>query len=319
MSHDVHPNTLRAFVLDQLEEDARASLEASALDDDELFAHLRETEDDLIDAYVRGTLDTATHDRVASTLLAGPNGQARLAVAEGLHRRTNASSTDQVPKTTATAFGSLGRLALAAAVLLALFAGWLGLRVTQLSTDLEQREQERIALATERDKWTQERAALDNAIGATEQRANKLAEQVEARAAELESLGERLRAAMERPGRVATRAPLTVALALSLGVRGDAPPTLAVPKDAAKVRLQVELEEDGVFDHYRAVLTGARGVQTWATGDLSADETPWGAQLTLELPEGIFAAGPHTLTLQGRTADGTAEDVGFYSFTVTRR
>ncbi len=324
MSNDVnpiHPSSLRAFVLDQLEAAARETIEARVLTDEDLFAQLRETEDDLVDAYVRGMLDPATRDRLESTLLAAPDGKMRLAVAQDLRQRSEAQATheDEGTKAAVPSSPRLWRLAIAAMLLLAWFAGWLGMRAARLGEQVDQLTEERMALATDRQQWATERETLTQAVEAAQDHAEKLASEVTSRAADIETLSERLRALAANSTERIAKAPLTVALALGLGVRGQGAPTLAVPTTATTISLQIDLESDAVFQHYRAVLSGSRGVQVWTQDDLDATTKAWGAQITLNVPAEVLPAGRYELAVRGHDGADTPEEVGFYPFAIARR
>lgn len=75
---------LREYLLGELPEDKVAAIEQRLLEDDKLFDLAEAIEGDLLVACVRGELSPEERQRVLRRLAASPQGQARLALAQGL-------------------------------------------------------------------------------------------------------------------------------------------------------------------------------------------------------------------------------------------
>src|SRR4051812_15132317 len=73
-----------SYLLGNLAEPARSEFEQKYFADDNLFDLLRVTEDELIDAYVRGELSAPEHELFESNFLAAPAQRERVATARAL-------------------------------------------------------------------------------------------------------------------------------------------------------------------------------------------------------------------------------------------
>ena len=112
---------LRDYLLERLPNEDRERLEEASIVDDEVAVRLRMVEDDLVDGYVRGTLDDATRARFRSHYLSSPRRRERVRFASRFVPAVDRVGARALPSRTAL----MSRLAAAAAVLLVAAATFL--------------------------------------------------------------------------------------------------------------------------------------------------------------------------------------------------
>jgi len=83
-------DSLRRYLLGQMDEDERAEFEEKYFADDELFEELVEVENDLVDAYIDGVLTPAERKRFEERFMSTAEGRERVEFARTLRRRTTA-------------------------------------------------------------------------------------------------------------------------------------------------------------------------------------------------------------------------------------
>ena len=255
------PGPLRRYLLGDLPEAERDELEVELLAGGESYRALLAEEDDLIDDYVRGTLNQAERAAFEASFLPRPGIADRLAFARTLetatHRAAEAGTAESVgaaQRATALPWSErlgawLGglmpapalRLAGAAAALalvaVAAFALWQGVALRQQVAQLEHSQQ---SLAGERADLAQREQELGRQLAEARHAADLLR-------ADDNGSGEELAAAAQRidelEGEVTRlrrlpkprREPLDVSFMLALATRGAGVPELAVPAAADTV------------------------------------------------------------------------------------
>jgi hypothetical protein len=273
--------------------------EASVVDD-EVAARLRSVEDDLVDAYARGTLAIDLRERFESHYLASPRRRERVAFAAALTR-----AVDEAPRPAAPASwrsrwmpALLPALAVAAALLVVASAGLLV---------------ESVRLGRSRLVAESDRAVLD-------QRAHDLERQnADLRAANAD-IAQQLERARTRP---AAAAPDGKAIALVLVPQTrslGAVPVLDLPEaEADRVGFELRLEASE-FDRYRIGLRDpASNEVVWRSDWVGAKASVEGAAVRVAVPRSLLKSQHYTLDLTGRTGSDAAHVVGSYAFEVTGR
>ena len=91
MAQSLETNKLFAYLLGTLGESQKEDLEAAFFGNDEQFELLLAAEDDLIDAYVRGSLSPADRQAFEKNFLTTPERKQRLEFARTLHSHVQAN------------------------------------------------------------------------------------------------------------------------------------------------------------------------------------------------------------------------------------
>ena len=268
--------------------------------DDVVAARLRSVEDDLVDAYVRGTLAIDLRERFESNYLASPRRRERVAFAAAFAR-----AVDEVPQPAATPSprlrwmpALLPALAVAAALLLVVSGGLL-FESLRLGRGLSIAESDR--------------AALDR-------RARDLAQQItDLRAANAEMTEQLARARTP----VAAAVPDVRAIALVLLPQTRSAGTIPVlnrpAASADRVGFELRLEANE-YERYQAGLRDPTSNEiVWRSDWVAARASAEGASVRVAVPHALLKPQHYTLDLAGRTGGDTAHVVGSYAFEVVPR
>lgn len=321
------------YLLGQLPEGEVEKVEEASIVDDTIAARLRCLENDLVDAYVSGTLDPRTRERFESYYLASPLRRRKVQFAKrfltaadrAAVRRDVMIATATAPRESTpvspTRRGAVARTAwrsklgwplLAAAASLLVASGVLLIEDLQLRTGLSD---------------AQRRGA------AQDRRAQLLSQQLEqARAAnsETEKALERARASLAaRDQQPASRTPSAAvpferlqiaAIVLSPQTRAVAPlPTIAVSAQTDHVAFELRLESTD-FARYQAVLTEAGGDRTvWRSQALAPHAVRGTSFLPVDIPAGMLEARRYSLDVAVFDRASRGEVIGSYAFQVDRR
>jgi hypothetical protein len=310
MEHDFPTDgRLRQYLLNQLDEDARAHVERQYLTDGQLFERLVLAEDELIDAYVADALPLEDRQRFETAFLSTSGRRERVAFARSLREVVSQADRADAPAAAGIAEmfvawlrgGSPWRWATAAlAVTLLLGGSWLAV----------------------------DRARLNGALAGSQaelaRRTRELQQQVEAERTRADDLAAaRDRAPLDPGGQPSgtgspTRSPLvaTFALAPRLTRNGEAT-MVPVEGGTALVRLQLQLETN-THPRYRPRLTTVAGDEVWSQQAVPARTTRDGIDVGVELPASLLESRDYVLTLDGVRQDGVSEEVAAYSFRVSR-
>ena len=318
-----HDTTLARYLLGNLPEPDRDRIESKALADPGLFERLQVIEDDLIDAYVYGELAESDVALFEERFLGHPQRLERVEVARCLRTVTERAAqakdapppkvdreTRIEPLEPVERLPSTPWLAWAASFLVLILGGWLALQNLQLGERLNQLEDERGAWTGEREALIDEGQRLEDDLEAQSQRLAELDAELLAEREQRSALEERLAGAAAPP----RRPPLTAAFVLGMAVRGsDAVPRLAVPTEADRVELQLDVEMLGPDPRFRVLVANAAGAEVWG----AASVEPSGEDLRIELPAAVFKPGRYILTLYEQI-DGEFEEAAFFEFDIVR-
>jgi hypothetical protein len=316
------------YLLGELSEPERAALEQEYFSDPQLFDQLVQTENDLIDDYVRGRLSSPLRERFEQCCVTDPKRRVRLRFAEALATRLDAieesSSAAAVaprPVHDALARHSLWAQMIArlrnarpmpafatALVVLFVAAGvWYFINTTRLRRELREAEDARV-------RAEQRELALRQGIDSERTRSEQLASELGRLQSEQQNA---------RPNQTPPNQPLPAFASLILtvgGARGahtGPPATLVIPTRTMTVRIQLNLT-DNDYPSYAAVLQTADGEQLFKREGLQS-RSQARPHLVVIVPANRFANGDYILTLKGVRQKGEVEDVSKLLFRVEKK
>jgi len=272
--------------------------EATVVDDD-VAARLRGVEDDLVDAYVRGTLAIDLRERFESHYLASPRRRERVAFAAAFARAVDEAARSVPSPSWRRRWmpALLPALAIAATLLLAVSAGLL-FESVRLGRGLSIAESNSAAL---------DRRARD----------------LESQNADLRAANAEIAQQLARAQTPPVAAPDAKAFALVLLPQtrsAAAIPVLELPPSRAG-RIGFELRLDAnEFNGYQVGLRDpASNAVIWRSDWIGAKVSAEGASVDVAVPLPLLKPQHYSLDLAGRTAGDAAHVVGSYAFEVTRR
>jgi hypothetical protein len=314
------------YLLGLLPEPEAEQLDEASIADDEVAARLHAVEDDLVDAYVTGTLDRETRDRFESFYLASPRRRAKVEFAKRF-----LAAVDRVPRARIAPSASAAPVAnrvrrfarppdadasrppkfswpmLTAVAGLVLACGVLSVEDVQLRRGLSDAERQRVA----QDGHVQSLALqLDDARAAHAETARALDR---AR----QSLATRgSQSAVEAP----PQAVGAVSIVLFPQTRSLGPsPTVVVSLAADRVAFEVRLESND-FARYRIVLKDPATSRTeWRSAILNPRSLGAGSFVPVVVPADVLRSQHYSFEVAGVNAAGREETVGSYAFQIDRR
>lgn len=274
------------YVLGLLPETEAERVDEASVVDDAVAARLRAVEDDLVDAYVRGTLTGATLQRFETYYLASPRRREKVAFARNFTGAVDRAAV-AAPALKVRPRGTFWKLMAVAAVLLLACAG-LVLQTVRLGRGMNVAEQQREAL---------------------DRRAHDLQQQVSdlraARAADAREAKPPVPAAPEAPA---------IALVLMPQTRAVGPvPAVVLPARAQRIEFELRLDSPEATTYQIGLRDPAVNRIVWR----SVWMTGGGSSLTVSLPAGILKPQHYSLDLSSRAADGDL--VGSYAFEIASR
>lgn len=337
--HESDDQQLVRYLLRLLPEEDAERLDEMSISDEEMAWRLRVVENDLVDAYVTGTLTGETLERFESFYLSSERRRRKVSFAGSLLGQADRGSgrkdsdagrglgrapePEPPPRTSSQGSQSYGRIvprstarwmfAIAAALLLVVSGGLL-LRDVRLRNGL--------------DEARTERAELDRRAQALER---QLADQRSANAEAVKEL-ERVRGSSAvlaqrspvgpAPGR--TGAPsqtlATIALVLLPQTRAVGQiPTLVVPSGTDRVTFEL-LVESNRFPRYQvAIKDPATSEIVWRSGPLTADTRADQPAVSIIVPARVLKPQHYSLELAGQGTDDGAQVVGSYAVRIVDR
>jgi hypothetical protein len=300
---------MRRYFLGDLPQEERVRLEDRYLADVELFEALLATENDLIDAYVRGELTEAERQQFEAEYLKSPERRDRLDFARALSQvsafeeEALAAQRSSLWKKMSAALSirqGIPQWALATAVVVIVASGsWMLVQNRKLRVGLQQAQAGQSELRREENTLRQQIAEFKGAPK-DQVRENQKGSEV---------------AKLEPPMVPEMTLRLTPGIARGFSA---APKTLVLPPTRSWLRLQLMLDRDENRT-YEAVLLTADGKEVSRGRDLKIHSMGGNAVVALRIPAESIDAGDYIVRLTGRTADGGEEDVASYSFRVLQR
>ncbi len=316
-------DSIRKFLLGDLSDKEQVEIEDRAFSDRQFLGQVLAVEQDLIDEYVRGEIPADRLQRFQSHFLASPERRKKVTFAKALATvLSDSAASEKLQRQDALAAPSFrevlssflrqlnpaGALSLAAASLALVFvSAWLVIDYIRVRSELAQ-------LSSTQEAQTTQQRKLEEQIVTEQAHSQDLAEQLgRARQEELnrESQPE------PQPSPLST-SPTVVALALLPGISraSDTQPQLRLPAGTRTVRLNVGIDPRDNYPRFRVELKNEQGKQILSQNNVASRTTRSGRTITLNAAGRLFSPGRYELALTGVTADGTAEEVGFYYFEV---
>jgi len=302
-SHElVHDRQLVRYLLGLLSDDEAERVDRLSVASDEVAWRLRIAEDDLVDAYVRGTLDAEAIERFESFYLSTERRRQKVTFARtfvaAIDRTGGSSKSPSLRRAAVPRSWKVWRLAAAAAMLLV--AGLALREYLRLRTDLT------VAQSVS--------AGLSNRARELERQLNDAREADAETARQLESIRARGSA------QALSSSPPAIALVLLPQTRSVGPiATVAVPDGVSVVELELQLESND-FARYQAVLKdpGTNRI-VWRRDRIMVRAGGRTPRAALGIPAGVLKPQHYSLELNGTNASGDAEVAGSYVFQVVRR
>jgi hypothetical protein len=313
---------LSAYLLDMCSEAEKEQVERQLFADDQVFATLRELEDDLVARYLHNQLPGPEREAFEAAY-SSPHRRERVRFARALDRVLAGDTVQPIAPASRSSSGAVqshesappawgraarrfdARFALAAAALfiVGMAAGWA----------VEQRSA-RASLA----RLEAENRSLREQRGADRQPFDGLP-QPDARTGSGTGTGASTGAGTGANTPSATGSGVLATFVLSPGLvrSGRTPDRVTVAAGAAAVRLQLDLDPGIDVSRCRGELRDADGRVVWTQDGLAAAAVPGGRAVVVTVPAASLKSGEHELVLlAGRSAG--SEDLGHYYFDVAK-
>ena len=307
LSHDIVQDDryLVRYLLGLLPDDEAERLDEASIVDDEVAFRVRNVEEDLVDAYVAGTLDQDTRQRFGAVYLASPLRREKVRYAErflGAVDRTPLSSEVVTPRVARfsprpavnprVASHSRFLWPLAAAAMVVLSFGAMLFEEVRLRQELADAQRQSAALV-DRSRNLEKELDDQRAVNTDTRR---------------------------EVDRIRTAPLPTPALVLLPQMRATAPvSTVAVPSGTGVVRFDLRLETNDFARYQVALRDPATNVIVWRSDILTPEPARRPPTISLAIPSSVMKPQHYLLELTGRTAAGGSESVASYGFKIELR
>lgn len=317
------------YILGLLPESETERLDEASIADDEIAERLRIVEDDLVDGYVRGNLDSETLERFETYYLSSPARREHVRFAASLVRAvdraarpparaasgaaTASSVTPPVGGGSAASNSSRQRTLswllpglAAAAVLLLASSATLVYETNRLNRSLSAERQQNAAL-------DQRTRALTSQLET--ERTSLTAAQIEL-ARTRESVP-----ASPAPGRSGTpSATPAIALVLLPQTRAIGPiPALAMSPGVDRVAFDLRLETNDFREYKVGLRDPATNEVIWRSDWIAPRTSPDQASVSLTVPGALLKTQHYAIELTGRDGANAGQVVGSYAFQIVPR
>jgi hypothetical protein len=296
----IHDGQLARYLLGLLPDDEAERVDRLSVSSDEVAWRLRHAEDDLVDAYVRGTLDADAVERFESFYLSSEHRRQKVQFARtfaaAVDRRSGSPESPSLRRVTVPRSRTVWRLAAAATIFL--LAGVALSEYLRLRTDLTVARSASVALSNRAREL--ERQLNDERLAGT--------------ARELENTRTRDSVQGSAPSLPA------IALVLLPQTRSVGPiATIAVPDGANLVALELRLESNDFARYHAALKDPGTNRIIWRRDRITARAGDRMPTVAFTIPAGVLRSQHYSLELNGTSASGQAEVAGSYVFEVVRR
>jgi hypothetical protein len=315
LAHDTRysDEQLARYFLQLLPEDDVERIDELSIADDEMAWRLRVVEDDLVDAYVSGSLIGEKLKQFESVYLASERRRRKVQFARNFLRKVDreagaSSASNMVRPVRWNPPRSMTVSAVAAAAALLLVCGALILRDVQLRNGLSQAQGQSAALERRARELEQQ---LNDQRSATTEAVSELA-RVRAAMAELQA--ESTSPPSGPGGASQTLAAVAILLLPQTRAVGQIP-TLDVPQGTAEVTFRLQLESNRFSRYQAAVKDPASNAIVWRAGRLAVTSTGDRPAVSVAVPAGVLKAQHYAIDLMG---DST-EVVGTYAVRIALR
>jgi hypothetical protein len=319
---------VRRFFLGEMSEDERGAFEETFVADEELFEQMRVAEDELIEAYVRGTLAPSEREKFERGFLTTARRRDRVEFTRSMLGKlagqksevVAAKKTQVVAAANPSAWNSLANLFKAPALA---FGTALALVTLVISAWLLLRNPNRPEVVRQATPAPTAQTARPGAGDNTPPGENiSPRSDANARKEGAGADGAPSNASTEAPNRnqnPVTRKPaegVVPVLALVAGaVRGGGvTPVLNLPRGARGARLRLRLESQD-YQIYHAEIVNPDGARVFRSGNLKA----WNSTVSLFVPAGKLSPGDYLVKLSALNRQNEPESVADYALRVTRK
>ncbi len=277
------------YLLGQLPEQEQAELEDKFLANDTCFEEFLIVEEELRDAYTRGELSASDRKAFDQRLLNTPQQRQKQQFAQALLRyQGQARSAAQRVHSDAVWKALLRFLRMRPILVPALSAGLL------------------VVIAG--GVWLVRRSAAP--VGPVPAERTARNQRADAAAGKGPVVGKPPQAEEQK----------TIALVLAgdlVRSHGQALPTLVIPPDVGRVRLEVQVEGD--YRRYEAILQSVEGKTLSSNADLEPQKSAAGKSVAVLLPSSLLRPGDYIFTVRGLRPNRSPETVGEYNFRIAKR
>jgi len=308
-------DTIRAYLLGNLPQGEQEKLEEQLMSQDDTFTQLLLHEDELIDEYLLGGLSAQEREAFERHFLSAPERRQKLGFARALTKYVEASSRtrNQVTQPSfAKALMALLRLqqrAVQYSLATIAFVLTVGIslsipKVWRLQSEVGQIRDHQATSQIAVNSLTQQ---LSEAQKRSQDLMEQLGQQQQSRAALEEQM-----ASLQWPAILSF--PLTPGLVRDLGATRK----LVVPPAAKLVELSLSVDGES-YDNYRAVLQGASGEEVLSLNRLNLTRKDGNSVVVMTTPASLLDPGDYIVRLSGLKSGSPPEDIGRYSFRVSRK
>jgi hypothetical protein len=319
------------YILGLLPEDETERLDEASIADDAVAERLRIVEDDLVDAYVRGTLDRATLERFETYYLSSPERREHVRFAASLvrvvDRAAPAGAGNRAASGTPSATQSAGATATGVASTRSVIRAWV---LSGLAAAAVLLIAASAALLYETTRLSRGLSAAQQQSAALDQRAHELERQLEderrsaaAAASELTHVrGSGAESASQSgAGRSGAAAPAPAfALVLLPQTRAIGPiATLAMSPGADRVAFDLRLETNDFSEYQIGLRDPATNDIIWRSEWIAPHTSADQPSVSLTIPAGLLKAQHYAIELTGHGGAGTGQVVGSYAFQIVPR
>lgn len=338
-------NLLRQYLLGGLSDVQVEDFDELSIIDDEFASQLSEVENDLIDAYVQGTLSGQTRAQFEARYLTSPRRREKVVFAQSLQafvetkaqartaerrvivakqacQEVQPTAPEPVAPSTVKAVPWWRSLNLTlqwgfvtAALLMFIIGGWFMVRTLRLQGQVEQAEAERAAIQ-QRAKDLQ--AQLDQTRATNAQTAEQLQAELKRTQEKLAQLEREQQLTQQQAKTQTPRDDLNIVSADLAPQDRSSSPVIIISPTTDYVALQLELD-DADYQSYRATLmTQMDDRKLWQSGKLKPYTKGQSKIVNVSLRASLLSPRGYTIVLEGIRTNGQKETVRDYSFRVVR-
>lgn len=326
-NQSANDHLLVRYLLGQVSEEDRASIEERFIRDQDYFNQLLIVEDELRCAYARGSLLPDDRRRFEERFLIFPDERNRVGLAKAMIGELSSMSLETAREPVAArraekkgwralfdSFGlaapALRFAAMAAVMLVVITCAWLTFEAVRLRKQISQ-------LTADRDNREREIAQQS---AEERERTAKLTGELEDERSSRALLEQELAQQREQALRKEQLQPTIVSLLLSPGLirGGGETKKLEVQQGTADARLLLNLEEKGGYRSYQAIILDSEARQVWSRSGLRATQARGARFVVLRIPTRLLAEDDYQINVRGITESGEAERVGDYYFRVLK-
>lgn len=315
---------LRQYLLGMVSEVQQNEIEEHYFANDDYFENMLTAEDELVEAYVSGELSRRERKRFKEYLLPNPKWQQKVANIRALKHVVNEEriivSSEKISLIERLIdWGKdfvdslfeqkmvIGLSYAAILVLIILSSVWIGNQFQNFQGKI-------VSLESEQNELVQQGKELRQQVEQQTDVANEFAEKFEQEKQQRLKLEQLLDKMKPEP------TPM-VAFSLEPGILRDTESQrrLVIPHDVQRVKFDLFVETDEIYNNYLAVLKTVEGYEVYSQTGLIAQKKEWGQMLNLNLPVMALKTDDYILTLSGITAAGEFEILHRYFFSLNRK